>query len=105
MQIILFIFACIGATHIIVDGQIFEPIRNLAKKYLPNKMYYMFECYQCAGVYAGWLCGALVFTDVSIWQILACGFAGSFLANFAAMTMNYLEAQTIINIEKGDDGK
>lgn len=99
-EITLFIFASIGLTHIIVDGKIFEPLRNFVKKYCPQKFYDLITCPQCLGLYMGFICGWLCFTQIDLYQIAACGFASSFLASFAGIVMNYLEAQSVMEIEE-----
>ena len=44
----------------------------------------------------------MAFTTVTPLQIVCAGFAGSFLANIAAIFMNYLEARTIVHLDEGD---
>lgn len=120
MEIVLFVAGSIGLAHIMVDGKILLPLRNwLANPVLPwwlgwlsyapeflksffkwfvGKASEMITCHQCAGLWAGLLVGLLAFRDLSFWQWLACGFAGSFLSMFIAIYYNYLEAQTIIKL-------
>lgn len=119
-EMVLFVLSVIGLTHIMVDGKIIAPIRDwLATPTLPwylgffryspgiikhpilwliAKTSSMITCYQCCGTWCGFLCGWIVFTSISAWHILACGFAGSFLASLANTYMDYLTAQTIINL-------
>lgn len=98
MQIMLFIFSTIGLTHIVVDGKIFEPIRNIAHRVLPNFLSYLFSCYVCSGFWIGMFCGWACFTKINEWQILMAGFSSSFLANFAAMVFNLIESHTTFNM-------
>lgn len=99
-MLLLFILACIGLTHILVDSRLFEPVRNwiIEKKFefLAN----ILSCYQCCGVYSGFflalICDPLggyaewgwfgYFTQAFLW-----GFASSYLSMLAAALMNYLD--------------
>ena len=99
VELILFILASIGMTHVVVDGSIFSWLRNLAIKYLPRKISSIFSCYQCAGMWCGFLLGYFII-DKDIIKVFACGCASSFLSMLAATFLNYLEAQTIINLDK-----
>ena len=98
-ELILFILASIGMTHVLVDGSIFSWLRNLAFKYLPRKISAIFTCYQCAGMWCGFLLGYFII-DKDPFKVLACGCASSFLSMIAATYLNYLEAQTIISLDK-----
>jgi hypothetical protein len=95
VQIVLFVFGVIGMTHIIVDSGIFMPVRNWLKTLLPVYIYKIVECYQCSGTWCGFVVGWMVMGD-SVFTVLACGFAGSFLASWAATYLNYLEAKSIV---------
>jgi hypothetical protein len=107
-NIILFIFAAIGMTHIVVDGLIFESPRNWLQKHLPEKIYKVFECYQCAGFWCGMIAGYFtVAMFMPFWSQIPvaffCGCAGSYLSAVAAIHMNALEAQTVIGgLNDGD---
>lgn len=101
-KIIVFILASIGGSHIIIEGKIFESTRNFLIKILPEFWHSLFTCYACNGTYLGFICGWLVFEEASIWQLIACAFAGSFLSALAAAYLNYLESQTIITVDKND---
>lgn len=98
MEIVLFVLGSIGFTHIIVDSTIMQWLRDTFDKYLPEKVAKGIHCYQCTGWYTGSFCCWAVFPNVSLMQILVGGFASSFLANFLAVIMNYLEASTMINL-------
>lgn len=87
---LLFAFATIGLTMIIVDGSIFEPVRCFLEKKLPEKVYDVFECYQCMGTWCGFICGAMAFGLNPLFIILS-GFAGSFLAMFTGAILDRLD--------------
>jgi hypothetical protein len=98
-EFLLFVFATIGLTHIIVDpAAIALPFRTWADENLPTWLSKMFSCYQCCGAWIGFLMGALLISYNPI-VIFACGMTGSFLSTWAATYLNYLEAQSIINLD------
>lgn len=101
-EILLFVAGSIGLAHIMVDGKIFAWLRdwlgNPNRGWFLKKCHEMITCHQCAGLWAGLAVGLLVFRDITWWQWLATGFAGSFLSMFMAIYYNYLEAQTIIKL-------
>ena len=90
MEFLLFALATIGLTLIIVDCSIFEPVRCFLEKRLHEKIYDVFECYQCMGTWCGFICGALAF-GLSPTVIILSGFAGSFLAMFTGMVLDRLD--------------
>lgn len=104
IDFLIFCFAVVGMTHIIVDSTIMEPVRNLVKAWLPTKIASVIECYQCAGTWCGFFCG-LIFWDnnFSLYNNLfitfLAGCAGSFLATLGATYLNYLEAKSVVEVE------
>lgn len=105
MTLILFILATVGLTNILVHGTIFEktlPIRPWLKKKLHPNVFVLFECYECMGTWAGFVCGAMI---VSTWWpiILACGFAGGLLANWNNLLFEYISSKIEFVINTGDD--
>lgn len=78
VDLLLFCMACIGLTSIILEGDIFAPVRYVLKKILPSKLYEVFECHQCMGTWVGFLVGYWLLGQD--WKtVLCCGFASSFL--------------------------
>ena len=113
---ILFTFATIGMAHIIVDGSIMEPFRrffkNVTQKIGMPKIGDVVECYMCCGTWCGFFMGYILFATgdnlAAIASVVfACGCAGGFLSNFAAMILNWIESATIINMpqEKPDNNE
>lgn len=102
MDIFLFVFGVIGMTHIMVDSDMpfLLWFRNKVDKYLPTKWSKIVHCYVCQGFWCGLFCGWAAFTGITWVQILLAGCAGSLLANFMAIYMNYLEAKTIITLDE-----
>ena len=104
---LMFTFATIGMAHIIVDGSIMEPLRRFFKgateKIGVPKAGEVVECYMCCGTWCGFLMGYIIFTPgnnfvASLPIVFACGCAGGFLSNFAAMILNWVESATIVNM-------
>ena len=95
---LVFFCAVTGFTQIMVDSSIMDPLRKWLKPRLPASMYKAFECYQCMGFWTGLICG-LFLISFNPFVILCCGFAGSFVSTFSVTYLNYLEAQTIVNLE------
>ena len=98
---LFFAFSVIGMTHIIIDGSIMSWFRDwigrVSERNSWPKLRELFGCYLCCGTWCGFLMGWIWVTN-NPFQILACGFAGGFLSNFAATVMNWLEAGTIVNL-------
>jgi len=97
VSFLLFAFATVGLTFIIVDGSIFEPVRGFLERRLPEKVYDVFECYQCMGTWCGFICGALAFGFHPLFIILS-GFAGSFLAMLSGGILDKLDGGVADNI-------
>jgi len=106
MEIFLFTLGIIGMTHILVDSDMpfILWFRNIVDKYLPVKWSKLIHCYVCTGFWAGLFCGWAAFSTITYSQIFLAGCAGSFLANFMAIYMNYLEAKTIITLDEKSSG-
>lgn len=101
VSLILFCLATIGMTNIIVDSNLFEPIRNWIKEKMPEKIYDLITCHQCCGTWCGFLCGAILLTN-NIWIILCCGCAGSYLASINYLITEYILSKTdfVLDIEE-----
>ena len=101
VDFVLFSLASIGMSHIIVDGSIFEgfrsKIKDLSEKYKVKHLGTIFECYMCSGTWCGFLMGYIWISNDFL-KIFACGCAGGFISNLAAIFINYLESLTIVNL-------
>jgi hypothetical protein len=62
MTAFLFCLAVIGITAIIVDGTIFDEVRDWLAKKLPDELYDVFTCHQCMGTWVGLGCGLVLNT-------------------------------------------
>jgi hypothetical protein len=100
--LILFLLGTVGATMIIVDSTIMQPVRDWARKKLPSKVYRLIECYQCSGFWVGVIFGSILIS-YNLLVLLICGGAGSYLSTFAATYLNYLEARSIVDLEETTD--
>jgi hypothetical protein len=89
MNLALFILAVIGLTHIIVDAEISEPVHKWVEPRSPIVARVM-DCYQCSGFWCGLVLGpVLVSYNPLNW--IACGCAGSFLAQLGWLVLDSLE--------------
>ena len=100
-NVLLFIFCSVGMAHVIVDGSIMYWFRDWVK-FIFSKTPWpwlgdVVVCYLCCGVWCGFFMGAIWISHNPL-KILACGFAAGFLANFAAVVLNWLESQTVVNM-------
>lgn len=99
--LILFIISTIGMTHIIVDGTIMgwfrDLVKNVANRIKRPVLGGVVDCYLCCGAWCGFLMG-FVWISSNPLQIFGCGCAGGFLAHFAAVLLNWMEAATIVNL-------
>lgn len=118
-EFLLFIFASIGFTNIMIDGSIFKSLREwIDKKTKPPivekvvvkstdeftppwfwvKVNQLFGCPQCMGFWCGVICGIMLLSfNPLIW--IPCGFAGSFLSVLASYLFIYLEANSLVDLE------
>lgn len=101
-EFLLFAIASVGMSHLIVDGVIFEPIRNFIKKNFPEKIGYLISCYSCSSWWTSLFIGFLLF-GFNIPLLLVCSFAGSFLSNFAAVILNWIETATVIHLDSTEN--
>jgi hypothetical protein len=99
--LILFVLSTIGMCHIIVDGSIMEWFRNYLKEFCTKIGIPSFggvvDCYLCCGTWCGFFMG-LVWISHNPFQVFACGCAGGFLSNLAAVILNWVEASTMVNL-------
>lgn len=108
MNLFLFVISAIGMTHIVVDGAILQWFRDFVKwtsvkidAFFKRKLNLgsVVDCYSCCGFWTGLLMGYIWISSDPL-KIFACGCASSFLANFAATILNWIEAATIVNLPK-----
>ena len=100
LDVVLFILSTIGMSHIIVDAGIMEWFRNFIK-WGANKLKIpsfgsVVDCYLCCGTWCGFFMG-LIWISHNPFKVLACGFIGGFMSNFAIILNNLLESITLAN--------
>lgn len=83
LMFVLWFLATIGLTAMLVDGKIFQPLRD------KTTLWGMLTCYQCAGFWSGLICCFLSNYPAGI--VLMLGFAGSYASLMAAIVLNKLE--------------
>jgi hypothetical protein len=107
MNILLFIFATIGLTNILVHGKILDLIK-IRRKTIREWMHFwdwskqLFECYECTGFWGGLIAGILVISrDPFIF--ISCGFAGSVLSQFYSEIVYLIRSKTDFVVEDNDE--
>jgi|APGre2960657373_1045057.scaffolds.fasta_scaffold00997_7 hypothetical protein len=97
---LFFIFASIGMTHIIVEGEIFRSTRDFFDSKMPKFLSKLINCYQCTGFWSGLAMGCVfILPQLDLFilgKIFAAGCASSCLSYFWAMFLTYIEANTSI---------
>ncbi len=101
----LFCFGSIGVTHIIVDGEIFRPVKEILSKKAPAFLNKLLSCYQCTGFWVGLFFSIFLYCDFNYLLktfvvLLLAGGASSCLSYFWALMLTYLEANSIIRIDQ-----
>ena len=124
MELVFFVLAVMGLTAIVVDSTISKKFKDwLGEKvpvwkekipddiratipckflaWLGHNIAEASNCYQCSGFWVGFALGGFFF-PCHLVTLLCCGFAGSCVAVWGTSYLNYLEAQTLINIDDGE---
>ena len=109
--LILLLIGSVGMTMIVVEGEIFVPIKNFMKKFMPSFFMKMMDCHQCCGFWSGLLLSFFFYTPmwagmdtgdciINLMQTLgknfASGCAASLLSVFWAAIMMFIESKTMI---------
>lgn len=93
-ELILFVMAAVGMTHIMVNSTIMAPLRRKMQELLPAHIYEVFECYQCMGTWCGFVCGALTMANHWLADLFLYGCASSIMASLAYIAMEYILCKT-----------
>lgn len=97
MSFLLFCLSTVGATIIVTEGAIFEPMR-LAVKARSYWLGKLVSCSMCFGVWCGWAITALMLWSTGetphAYHVL-WGFASSFLSYTAMLVQNTIEAHCV----------
>lgn len=105
--VLLMLTGGVGMTTIIVEGDIFVPVKEFLRKFMPAYVMKMLGCHQCCGFWSGIFISLFFLPPFSVelewWNILlnlgknfASGCAVSLLSVLWASVMLYIESQTII---------
>jgi len=103
-KIFLFAFGCIGVTHILVDGEIFRPVKEYMDQKVPKFLMKLLNCYQCTGFWVGVFFGFFMFCNCEkihelVLNLFLTGGASSCLSYLWALILTYLEANSVIKID------
>lgn len=103
--LLLMLIGGVGMTVIVVEGEIFVPVKNLLKKILPEFIMKMMNCHQCCGFWSGlfislfFILPETPFSLTSLYELgrnFAAGCAISLLSYLWAYVITYIEANTVI---------
>jgi len=116
--IILFLFASVGFTLMMVDSKILYPIRGILWclgylldglvdgfnilvlkctytepycMFFTDSMEYFVKCYMCQGFWIGLLCANYLVPELTIYQWIGCGFASSFLSMLFGTLISFIK--------------
>jgi hypothetical protein len=103
VNLILFLLAAVGLTNILIYGSILDNAREWVLARVPDKVGEVLSCYQCTGFWSGLLTGYVLLTH-DFFGTLMCGFAGSFTSHFAAVLVEYLEANSMVSVPHSEEG-
>jgi len=99
VNLIIFVLAVIGMTNIIVDpATIAAPVRSFIKRKGPKWLDKLVSCYQCCGFWVG-LFFSIILISYNPFIVITCGAAGSFIATWGAIYLNYIEANSFVDID------
>lgn len=107
-NLILFLLSVVGMTNIMVGSDLFIWLRDklytAIKKFFPEHSESLIvsidgplTCHQCMGTWCGFFCG-LVFITSNFWEVLGCGFAGSFLVILANQVLELILSKTCFQL-------
>ena len=99
MDLVFFLLACVGLTHIIIDGSIMQWFRNLVMRFSDKLGWQwpkdLISCYMCTSVWVGFILGLLMQPagDKLILpvQIFVCGCASSYFTVLATSLLNFFD--------------
>lgn len=101
-EFLLFILGGVGMTAIIVEGEIFVPVKNLLEKFMPKFFMKMMNCHQCCGFWSGFLLSLFFFQPwntnmLELGKNFAAACSVSLMSVFWATIMIFIESKTTIN--------
>jgi|688.fasta_scaffold73309_4 ammonia channel protein AmtB len=106
-MVLLMLLGGVGMCAIIVEGEIFVPVKNFLKKFMPEFFMKMLNCHQCCGFWSGLLLSLFFIHPWHETSVLnnfynfglnfASACAVSLLSVFWATIMVFIESKTTIN--------
>lgn len=107
METLLFIFATIGLTNILVHGKILDLIKiknRTIREWMHIKDWskQLFECYECSGFWGGLIVGVFV-VSYNPFIFISCGFAGSVLSQFYSEIVYLIRSKTDFVVEDNNE--
>lgn len=101
LEFLFFVICTGGLVHLVVEGSILEGLRDFVRKSASRlgrpDLGKVVDCYLCSGFWCG-IVMALIWVTFNPVQVFACGVAGSFIGNYSAALLNYLEAGAVISV-------
>lgn len=101
----MFVLSTIGMSHIIVDGSIFEGLRDFVRSFTKKigleHLGSIVDCYLCSGTWCGFFMG-YVWISQDPFEVFACGCAGGFLSSLGSSVNNWIESSTIVNLPQDE---
>lgn len=91
VEFLLFCLASVGLCHIVVDGSIFEPVRQYFRYKNWSWLVKLTSCYQCAGFWSGLAVALCFYIPYSLPLLYAL--AGSFLSTICAVLIIHFSNQ------------
>ena len=116
INFLIFVLAAIGLAHILVDGVIMVPVKNILERWqkagcpISGWVLKMLACYQCSGWWSGLIISIMMaaashFKWLHWLDFVVYGFAASFLSNFGAAAIQYVNLQALRGVTSDDDKK
>jgi hypothetical protein len=106
-SLLLMLIGGVGMTVIIVEGQIFVPVKSFLKNFMPSFFMKMLDCHQCCGFWSGLIlsffflfpfdtANTLSYSFYELGKNFATGCAVSLLSVFWASIMLFIESKTVV---------
>lgn len=104
------ILGAVGATHILIDGRIFETLRNKVLKSESTKKYCPFvvdwiTCHQCGGFWVGLIFAILNLYTLNPITLVLVGSAVSLLSMMSKALLSYWEMNLVVDLNDIPQGQ
>ena len=101
-SLLLLLLGGVGMTVIIVEGQIFVPVKEFLKKFMPSFFMKMLDCHQCCGFWCGLILSLFFMNPIETYAglgILSISLAKNFATGCAVSLLSTLCASVLLLIE------